>query len=866
MFAVRLMPILLKGVVISSLLVAVYVSYFFIYLPTTSLAGSEQSIALEHSLQESQQGMKLAPDERILWHLFNSNKLERLQQSIEQFQLQYQGWRPPEQLLVLLKIRLEQQDNIKFTEQMQKALSPVVLGAEVNILIKYILSQPEHNCAQIYLWDKQGILRKISSQQDKLKLFIVAIQHCSIEQERYALLQIAQNYLNVIYFNQLVKRVSSLLGSDRGGRKLSEIQYRHNRYYLSEAVAANNAHKIEVLVELLSANVIQRQDIATAKQLAWYYFNQSKLSLAIYWFELIQQWQPAHLESALGLVQSLQKNQQLEQALLVAEPFLEDKKMRSLLGNILLDQAQQAYANKAYSDSLLFLKKARPLHNNIRAVDELHAWVLFKTGCSEQALQIAERYQQQSTAMQKLAMQINLKQGWALLEQKNYQQAQLVLSRAEFHLGQSRESTELRAWLAYHQRTLRDDYTELFFRKEFLSAAQYYQQDHLAVERIKPDINLLHNIDSSFVEAGLLYRARSGDTGTSRLSIFSAPVIGADFIFAGEHELSLHFSRTDLFSGQITQQCCAIVGSAAGATFNPYTNKVSNGLSFQLDYHKSGWFSPYFSIGSTPTNGVLAPTVKWRAGFTQQWQRGSWALEGFSQPVRESILSYTGMQDPYSDAEWGRVSQLGGQLTGLYQFGGNWNIYTKLTGAFLHGKNVADNMRLNTDISVAYNFDLKGFDYFSIGPALTVQHYAKNLSHFTLGHGGYFSPQLQYRIGAALDFLTDEGKAFIVKGRVGLGFQQFIEQKALYFPGYEQLQVLNGGVYAGSNQQAVAFEAELKGSWLVHPNVQFAAGAGYRNINAYQDYFVGLNFRYYFKERKASFSRDMPAFIFEQLF
>lgn len=99
-----------------------------------------------------------------------------------------------------------------------------------------------------------------------------------------------------------------------------------------------------------------------------------------------------------------------------------------------------------------------------------------------------------------------------------------------------------------------------------------------------------------------------------------------------------------------------------------------------------------------------------------------------------------------------------------------------------------------------------------------------------------------------------------------MGFQQFIEQKALYFPGYEQLQVLNGGVYAGSNQQAVAFEAELKGSWLVHPNVQFAAGAGYRNINAYQDYFVGLNFRYYFKERKASFSRDMPAFIFEQLF
>ena len=74
MIVVRLMPILLKGVGISSLLVVVYVSYFFIYLPTKSSAGSEQSIALEHLLQESQQGMQLAPDERILWHLFNSNK------------------------------------------------------------------------------------------------------------------------------------------------------------------------------------------------------------------------------------------------------------------------------------------------------------------------------------------------------------------------------------------------------------------------------------------------------------------------------------------------------------------------------------------------------------------------------------------------------------------------------------------------------------------------------------------------------------------------------------------------------------------------------------------------------------------------
>ncbi len=866
MSATQLMSMVLKGVILCSLLAIFYLSYYLVFLSTEPSSNLAESLLPDEVLQVGQPPASLRPDERILWHLFNSNRLAKLQQSILLFQQQYPGWKPPEQLLVLLQLRQAQQDNLKLTQQMQAALSPVVLGTEVEMLIQYILSQPTHNCTQIYLWDAQGILHKIRRQQDRLKLFRIATRHCGVERERYALLQTAQNYLQVNYFNQLLKEVRPLFSASSERQKLTELQYRHNRYYLSQAITAEKADQIAVLLALLRADIIQRQAFAIANQLAWYYFKHNQLLSAINWFRQVQQWQPSDLDSALGLVQALQKNQQFTQALLVAEPFLEHQKMRHLLGSLLLAQGQQAYAKSSYSDSLLYLKKARPLYSDVRAVDELRAWVLFKMGYTEQALQIAECYQQQSIAMQKLAMQINLQRGWEYLKQKNYQQAWGVLARAESLLGVSKESAELRAWLSYHQRVFQYDYTELFYRKEFLSAVQHYQQEHPAVERIKPDIHKLHNIDSGFLEAGLLYRARTGAAGTSRLTILSAPVVGGRFIFAGGHEVGLHFLRTDLLSGQITQACCALVGSATGGIFNAYTNKVSNGLSLQLNYHKSGWFSPYFSIGSTPSAGVLAPRVKWRAGFTQQWQNGFWGLEGFSQPVRDSILSYTGMQDPYSDKKWGRVSRVGGQLTNLYQFNGNWSMYTKFSGAFVYGKQVADNMRLSTDISIAYNFDINGFDYFSIGPALAVQHYAKNLRYFTLGHGGYFSPQLQYQVGAALQFLTDEGKSFIAKGRLGIGFQQFIEQKSLYFPDDASLQVLNNGIYAGSNQKALAFEAELKGAWLVHPNVQFAGGIGYRNTNAYQDYFVGLNLRYYFKERKATFSRDLPAFIFEQLF
>lgn len=43
-----------------------------------------------------------APDERILWQLFNSNKLTLLQSTISQWQKQFPKWSPPIQLLTLI--------------------------------------------------------------------------------------------------------------------------------------------------------------------------------------------------------------------------------------------------------------------------------------------------------------------------------------------------------------------------------------------------------------------------------------------------------------------------------------------------------------------------------------------------------------------------------------------------------------------------------------------------------------------------------------------------------------------------------------------------------------------------------------------
>ncbi len=163
-------------------------------------------------------------------------------------------------------------------------------------------------------------------------------------------------------------------------------------------------------------------------------------------------------------------------------------------------------------------------------------------------------------------------------------------------------------------------------------------------------------------------------------------------------------------------------------------------------------------------------------------------------------------------------------------------------------------------ISMALGRSLKisGFDYFSIGPSFNYQHFDKNLSHFTFGHGGYFSPEHYYNIGAGINFLTEEGQSFIVRGRFTAGFQGIKEAASPWFP------LINKklGSYAATHSSGEALDFELKGAWLMTPNIQLGSGVAFRKTNGYQDYTAGLFIRYTLEKRKAVYSTDIPSSLF----
>jgi cellulose synthase operon protein C len=93
--------------------------------------------------------------------------------------------------------------------------------------------------------------------------------------------------------------------------------------------------------------------------------------------------------------------------------------------------------------------------------------------------------------------------------------------------------------------------------------------------------------------------------------------------------------------------------------------------------------------------------------------------------------------------------------------------------------------------------------------------YAHNRSHFTIGHGGYFSPRRLLAVGPAFDVSgSRESTSFRVEG--GLAWQVVREEASDYFPSDAALQATSGDPrYAGDSREGVGARIAATVEWRV---------------------------------------------------
>jgi hypothetical protein len=258
-------------------------------------------------------------------------------------------------------------------------------------------------------------------------------------------------------------------------------------------------------------------------------------------------------------------------------------------------------------------------------------------------------------------------------------------------------------------------------------------------------------------------------------------------------------------------------------------------------------------LGLTPLNTAVGPLPTASLSVTHYMDPIILSGRAFVRSVTNSLLSYGGMRDPVSGADWGRVMDMGGSLQGIYLPADRVSLSFTGEGAYLAGDNVASNNRVSLRLDAAYDFRPENFDHLRVGPYVAFAHYERNLNFYTFGQGGYYSPNADTRGGILIDLLTAEGQRWQIEAKQSVARGNVSEAASPQYP-------LSSSplTFAGTRFAGIDTDTQLRGSILLTDHLILSGFAGYSNAPGYKGYVAGLFLSIPFEARSGVFSTDLP--------
>ncbi len=441
----------------------------------------------------------------------------------------------------------------------------------------------------------------------------------------------------------------------------------------------------------------------------------------------------------------------------------------------------------------------------------------------------------------------------------------------------------------------------------------YTRALYLASETASPGRHKdLRGIDNAYFAVGTSSRHRRGDAGEGRIDASTLALQGGFTV--SDDAWAFGIDNTDFDIGRVSlsktyQPWLERVRRESNSNSDRVLDLLRNKLDLLQDkldltsgmvrsgdslyepwlaWRKEGIpFTLSARLGTTPLGGAISARPV--GALSLRFDGDSYLSKGrlFAESKRESLLSLAGQEDPYTGRRFGRVVESGGEAS-LTWFGRErLGVTAGLLGSRLTGKRVENNRHLRLSLSASYDLPLADFEYFRTGPYANWQKYSKNLSHYTTGHGGYYSPQHYLSIGWQLDTLTEEGRSCLFGLRTGLGWTTAREAGGEAYPlGLPNFNLvadniakslgapLPNGVdwnslrewvsdnydprYAATKNSGVAFNLQLRAglllgqAWLLTGLVDFARAPDYRED------LLRLELKYTFGGRAAVLRTDLP--------
>jgi Tfp pilus assembly protein PilF len=249
-----------------------------------------------------------------------------------------------------------------------------------------------------------------------------------------------------------------------------------------------------------------------------------------------------------------------------------------------------------------------------------------------------------------------------------------------------------------------------------------------------------------------MMRSRSGSGGLDKLSALSSlfemtlTPPGIDGRFSADiTPITLNAGKQAIGATSVTKfGSNAAFGSSAAA---PQT--TASGVEFAIAYARGDSFK--FDLGTTPMGFAQTNFVGGVEFAPRLSDRLRLRVSGERRAVDDSLLSWAGMVDPITGQRWGMVTHSGGHAqleytvgSGYFYGGGGYQIF--------QGQNVASNRRIDGGAGYGTTVLKTADAALTTGVDLVYFGFDKALEGFTLGQGGYFSPQSYYALNVPVDY------------------------------------------------------------------------------------------------------------------
>jgi Tfp pilus assembly protein PilF len=283
---------------------------------------------------------------------------------------------------------------------------------------------------------------------------------------------------------------------------------------------------------------------------------------------------------------------------------------------------------------------------------------------------------------------------------------------------------------------------------------------------------------------GPSFRARSGTSGLDQLDeagaqtqLVSRPL--------GRGELTLSTTPTFLSSGTVPLDAASQARFGTGAFGlhpappNQHAQGVGLALAYQLAWAKADFGTSPLGFQQTNLLGGIELSPQISDGVHLR-------VVGERRAVTDSVLSYAGTKDPATGISWGGVTRTRGHAQLEFALH-DLNVYAGGGYSALNGENVISNHEYELGAGGSYPVWRTADEEVRVGLDLVYFGYDKNSDFFSLGHGGYFSPQSYFATMIPVKYTV---KADDWTWSIGgtLGYQTYNEKSALIFPNNPALQ------------------------------------------------------------------------------